>query len=352
MTSAISITPKQAASIIIKSIKAKLTPMLHGSPAIGKSSIVHQVAEQFNLKVIDLRLSQCDPTDLLGFPTVANGKASYVPMDTFPIAGDPLPMIMNDDNEPTGKHYDGWLLFLDELPIAPPAVQAAAYKLVLDRMVGSHHLHKKVAIVGAGNLESDNALVQPMSTALQSRMKHLVLEMSVPEWMDWAYNKGIDFRITAYINFKPTALYTFRPDHTDHTYASPRTWEFANRTLQVCQLGESDMLPMLAGDVSEGVAAEFLEFCKIEAQLPKIINIVTDPIGTHIPTEPSVLFLLCGAIASQTNHDNMENIIKYTMRLPAEFQVVCLREVMKRTPTLMSHPATQKWVANTAAKVF
>lgn len=352
MTSITRITPKQAASIIIKTIKAKLVAMLHGSPAIGKSSIVHQVASQFNLKVIDLRLSQCDPTDLLGFPSIVNGKASYIPMETFPIAGDPLPMILDADGEPTGKHYDGWLLFLDELVIAPPAVQSAAYKLILDRMVGSHHLHKNVAIVGAGNLESDNALVQPMSTALQSRMKHLELELSTKEWMEWALEKGIDFRITSYINFKPTALYTFKPDHTDHTYASPRTWEFANRTLSVCPLGDPDLLPMLAGDISEGVACEFLEFIKIESQLPKMASITMDPTGTHVPQEPSVLFLLCGAIASQADAKNLENIIKYVMRLPAEFQVVCLRETVKRNVSLMGTPAMQTWVASTASKLF
>ncbi len=128
MTS-ITVTPKQSASAIVKAIKAHLTPMLHGSPAIGKSSIVHQVAARFKLKVIDLRLSQCDPTDLLGFPKIGdNGRAGYMPMETFPIEGDPLPL-KTPANEKEGikaEYYDGWLLFLDELPSAPPAVQAAA----------------------------------------------------------------------------------------------------------------------------------------------------------------------------------------------------------------------------------
>ena len=75
----------QAADLITTALKAKLVPMLHGSPAVGKSSIVKQIAKQFNLKVIDLRLSQCDPTDLMGFPYINGAKAGYVPMDTFPI---------------------------------------------------------------------------------------------------------------------------------------------------------------------------------------------------------------------------------------------------------------------------
>ncbi len=314
---------------------------------------MHGIAAEFNLKVIDLRLSQCDPTDLLGFPHIENGKASYVPMATFPISGDPLPFHLDEANKPTDRLYDGWLLFLDELPIAPPAVQAAAYKLILDRMVGDHHLHSKVAIVGAGNLESDNALVNPMSTALQSRMVHLSLRLDVKEWLDWAMTKNIDFRITSYIGFKTSALYTFQPDHTDHTYASPRTWEFADRILKaVKDINKVTARPLLSGAISEGVAHEFMEFCKIETDLPKFLSIVSDPLSTHVPAEPSVLFLLSGAIAAQADANNMDNVIKYVMRMPAEFQVVCLRECIKRNNKLMGHAGIQKWVANTASKLF
>ena len=105
----------RAAELITLALKANLVPMVHGSPAIGKSSIVKWIAKKFNLKLIDLRLSQCDPTDLLGFPYIFGNRAGYRPMETFPIMGDEIP-----------KGYNGWLLFLDELTSASTAVQAAA----------------------------------------------------------------------------------------------------------------------------------------------------------------------------------------------------------------------------------
>lgn len=203
----------QAKSIVIKCIKSKLSVMMSGSPGIGKSSIIREIAEEFNLFLIDMRLAQCDPTDLLGFPTIdpKTGKSSYAPMDTFPLDGEPLP-----------KGYSGYLIFLDEFNSAPPSVQSAAYKLVLDRMIGTHHLHKNVAIVCAGNLETDNAIVQPMSTALQSRLVHLELVVDAKEWVEWASSNEIHHHITSYINFKPGNLYTFSPNHSDNTYACPR----------------------------------------------------------------------------------------------------------------------------------
>lgn len=331
----------QARSMIINFIKAQLVPMIVGSPGCGKSQIVHGIAEEFNLKVIDLRLSQCDPTDLSGFPTIVGKKATYAPMDTFPIEGDKLP-----------DGYAGWLLFLDEFNSAPPAVQAAAYKIVLDRMVGLNHLHKNVAIVCAGNLETDNAIVQPMSTALQSRLVHLELSVDHKVWIDWATSNGIDHTITSYIEFKPGNLFSFKPDHVDSTYACPRTWEFANRLLKVVPVDSKEALPMLAGTLSEGIAREFLGFCKIHKQLPDIKQIVTNPTSIPMPSEPSILYALTGAISHHATLENFGKVMTFVSRMPVEFQVVCLRACIRRNRGLASHEALQKWLKDSSAELF
>ncbi|MFR7882339.1 MAG: hypothetical protein ACLU5J_13335 [Christensenellales bacterium] len=89
-----------------------------------KSSVDKQIAKEYNLKLIDLRLS-CDPTDLTGLPHFEGRKATFSPFDIFPTEYAPIP-----------ENKEGWLLFLDEFNSANKAVQAASYKLILDRMVG------------------------------------------------------------------------------------------------------------------------------------------------------------------------------------------------------------------------
>ena len=331
----------QAVEAIKFYLQANLVPMLVGSPGCGKSEIIHQIANDFNLQLIDLRLSQCDPCDLAGFPTVEGGKSDYIPMKHFPIEGDPIP---------EGKA--GWLLFLDEATSASPAIQAAAYKLILDRMVGSHHLHKNVAIVAAGNLETDNAIVQPMSTALQSRLVHLELNIDPQEWINWATSQQVDYRITAFINFKPGMLYTFKPDHTDKTYACPRTWIFANRVMSKVDQENPILLPMLAGTLSEGVAREFLTFCKIFNKLPTISAIMANPKGIAVPDEPSILYALTGSIAHNASDKNIDSLMEFLTRLPMEFQVICLRDKRNRYPNFSSMPAVQRWIANSAKLLF
>lgn len=333
--------------MITAAIKTRIVPLLKGSPGTGKSQIVYQIAAAYNLKVIDLRLSQCDPTDLGGFPAIFDGKADYLPMQHFPIEGDPLPI-----NPETKLPYDGWLLFLDEMTSAPPAIQAASYKVALDRAVGSHPLHKKCAIVGAGNLETDGAIVHAMSTALQSRLLHLELVVDSNEWIEWAVTHNIDHRITSFIKFKPGSLYTFTADHTDSTYACPRTWEFANRIMAITDISDKDFLPLLAGTLSEGVAREFVGFCKIYQELVTPAQIIANPEGIKVPTEPSVLFALTGSIAHNMDTKTSEAYMKFVSRLPVEFQVVCLREVVRRNKTMLTNPAIQSWITTSAATLY
>lgn len=331
----------QAIRMISKYLQAGLVPMLVGSPGCGKSAIVHQIAKDYNLLVIDLRLSQCDPTDLLGFPTVTGAKADYVPMKTFPIEGDPIPV-----------GYSGWLLFLDEFNGAPLSVQKAAYKLVLDKMVGTHRLHKNVAIACAGNLDTDNAAVEAMSTALQSRLVHMELVVDTQEFINHANSMNFDHRIPSYLEFKPGNVYTFKPDHTDNTYACPRTWEFASKVLKVAEADSPDFLPLLAGTLSEGVAREFIGFCKIEDDLPKISQIVAAPDTIKVPSEPSILYALTGSLSHNASETNFDQLIKFVVRMPTEFQVVCLRSTIRRNKALLAHPAVQKWITSSAATLF
>lgn len=203
-------TPATIVGPIIDVLKAKRVPFVKSSPGMGKSDIIKNIADEFNLKIIDHRLAQSDPTDLMGFPNIVEGRSKYFPPETFPLEGDSLP-----------KGKNGWLLFLDEINSAPPSVQAASYKLILDRAIGDKNLHEQVAIVCAGNLSSDKAIVNFMGTAMQSRLVHLEMQADHEGWVNWAVDHDIDYRIRAFIRFKPAMLHNFDPNHDDNTFPCP-----------------------------------------------------------------------------------------------------------------------------------
>lgn len=313
---------------IIDALKVGLVPMVEGSPGVGKSAIALGIASQLNAKLIDLRLSQCDPTDLLGLPSVnGQGRATYAPMDTFPLEGDELP-----------KGKNGWILFLDEFNSAPVSVQMAAYKLTLDRMVGQYHLHPAVSIICAGNKTTDGALVNRMSTANQSRLIHMELGVNTEDWVEWAQKNGIDSRITSYIQFRPSNLHKFDPQHNDKTFACPRTWEFLSRLIKDWDTIPSGKVDLLSGTVSTAVAREFVNFTKCYLDLPSISDIKSDPEGTLMPKQPSTLFALTGVLGDNADEDSSEPFLRYINRMSREFQVVAIKEMANRYPAVQMEP--------------
>lgn len=320
------VKPSLAAKYISVALTAGLVPMVHGSPGIGKSEIVHQIADDFNLELIDLRLSQSDPTDLNGLIHNKGNKAGYLPMDTFPIKGDKLPK---------GKY--GWLIFLDEINSAPRSVQAASYKLTQDRMVGQHELHENVVIVCAGNLDTDNAIVNTMGTAMQSRLVHMELTVDSQDWLKWANSKKVDHRIISYISYRPNSLQLFDPDHSDKTFACPRTWYKLNQLLKEIDELTYDWLPLMEGTVGDGAANEFFQFIRVFDSLPDIRDIVSNPMTATVPSEPSSLYAMTGLLAEHVTEDNADKILDYIERLPREFQVLSIRNVTNRFPKITAN---------------
>jgi len=322
------VTPQKAMEEIIACISVGLSPLLTSSPGMGKSSLVNQVAKQYRLKLLDLRLSQCTPEDLQGYPMRNGNKATFTPFDIFPLEGDEIP-----------EGYDGWILFLDELTSATKPVQAAAYKLILDRMVGSFKLHPNVAIVGAGNKITDRAVVNQMSTALQSRLVHYELEVSVKEWTEHAYKLDFDYRVISFIEYLPSKLMDFRPDHQDATFSCPRTLEFASKLIKSVPDVTEEHGARIAGALGEGCAVEFITFAKEFSRLPRFQEIVDDPAGMAIPPESSTKYATTAMLIERFDEKTLSAILKYLERLDIEFQIVFCRGAVARYPNIRSEHA-------------
>lgn len=334
------VTLKQSSKFVTAGLKAGLVPFVAGAPGIGKSDLVRKVAEELNLQVIDHRLSTSDPTDMNGLPAIVEGTAQFTPFDLFPVEGTDLP-----------KGKSGWLLFLDELPSATPSVQVAAYKLILDRAVGQKNLHPNVHIVAAGNRKEDGAVAGKVGTAMQSRLMHLEVDISSEDWLAWAYGANVDPRVTSYIAFAPDKLHEFDPKHHDKTFPCPRTWDFMSKYGKANDLN-AEHLPAMAGIIGEGPARAFLGYCDIGSKLPSYAAILAKPDTLDVPDEPSALYFTCGTLASKTTVKDLPTIVKYIERMSMEFQIICFRDMFKRTPEVKKEPVMRKWIVENAKYLF
>jgi hypothetical protein len=363
---------KQVKPLIIDTFTAGLVPNLLSSPGLGKSALAAQIAEQFNLKLIDIRLSYYDPADLNGFPKVLERtleqakagrpeKAGYMPMDTFPIEGDPLPVktwktVKAGDGVETkvpDEYYKGWLIILDEFNSAPLAVQAASYKLVLDKVVGQYPLHKAVAMMTAGNRSSDRAIVNRVSTAMQSRLVSFDIMVDVPAWMEWANKIGnIDFRVKSFIEFKPDMLHRFKPDHDELTFACPRTWEFVSKLIRPFKEIKYDKVALLNGAVGESAALEFYAFSELYAGIPTIKEIIDDPEGCRLGAEKGVHYALSGLVGQYMEPSNAAPLTKFMRRMDIDFQVVTFTAAIARDREIARDPQIKKWIADNAQELL
>jgi len=327
------VTPVQCQTAIQRIIRAGRVPYIKGNPGICKSQLVDQFAKEHRLKVIAFHLAAADPTDLQGFPSAQAMRMSYLPPEDFPIVGDKIP-----------DGYDGWMLFFDELSQAFPSIQNASYKIFLDKKVGQKDLHKNVVMAAAGNLETDKANTHRMSTALQSRLIHLTLEVSNMDWQRWAVTADIDYRIRAFLKWKPKLLHNFKPDHNDDTFACPRTWEFASDEIKHSP-NEIDVidLAILIGTIGKGPAIEFQGYSLIYDKLPSFEDILKNPHKIDIPEEPSVRHALASLISHPDNLIHLPEAMPFIDRLPVEFQVWSLRDAIKKKPELLNHPALEIW---------
>ena len=325
-------TPRQIRGHITECLFAGLVPFIRSSPGMGKSSIVRAINDDLNLKLIDHRLSTSEPTDMSGLPQFVDGKARFAPFDElFPIESSELP-----------KGKDGWTIFFDEFNSAPKAVQAACYKTILDRMTGQHKLHENVVMICAGNLDTDRAITNPIGTAMQSRVVTLVMELSFQEWLeDVALKEGYDARIIAFLSMFESHLMDFRPDHKEHTFCCPRTWEFMNRLIKDKPVVD-EKTALYAGTITSGVATEFVQFTKVFQNLVTVREILADPNGCVVPFENATRWATICHMLEKIDEKNFDGMATYASRFDLSFKILFFRSVLVRQPALKRHPAFAK----------
>jgi len=317
------ITLAEAKVRAIRAMEVGLVPLFKSAPGLGKSSMAKEIAQEFGLKLIDLRLSQMQDVDFMGIPFRDGDTAKFLHFnELFPIVGTPIP-----------EGYNGWLILLDEITSMTRSVEAACYKLILDRMVGSMHLHESVYMMAAGNRESDKAVARKLGTALQSRVIHYTIRADNKLWLDHAIKSNFDYRVTGFLSYLEDMLHKFDPDHTDDTFPCPRTWEFVSMLIDGVDTPNLS-LPELAGTVGAGAAVQFNEYIQVYADLPKFSEICAYPTKTIVPTDQATRHAVISMMIAKMTTKNFNDVVPYVDRLSAEFQVVFYRSLGTKFPEL------------------
>ncbi len=320
--------------------------MLWGPPGVGKSQMVAQAARHHGAEVIDIRLSQLEPSDLRGIPFRVGERVEWA-----------VPAMLPDET----RHGPHGVLFLDEITSAPPSVSAAAYQLILDRCLGAYRVPPGWAIFAAGNRQGDRGVTYTMPAPLANRFSHFEVEANIDDWVTWAFASGIDQRVIAFLRFRPELLFDFDPTHNPVAFPTPRSWEFAHRALQKFGRLPDILAGALQACVGPAAGIELHAFIQNLDKLPDIDAILRGD-DTPVPEEIDLQYAVASALVGRAvkAKDNGEaghvygRILEYAGRFPQREMGVMLVSDMHRAvgQDLFAVPQFSDWAKAVADVVL
>ena len=330
------IRPTDLAKQAENAAKSGQAVMIWGSPGIGKSEIVYQLGDTLNAKVFEIRANLYDPVDVRGgLKVVEQMDGTYRTKYGVP------------EDYPDSSYPGTVVLFIDDITHAPKATQAALMQLLLMDRIGTYQLPPNTIKIAAGNRSFDRAGAMGMTTAVQSRFRHYTLEPHIDDFCAHAHKIGMDPSIPAFLRYRPNLLHDM--DTTEGAFPTPRTWSFVSNALPFI---DDDGFYDIASCVGDGAAGEYLSFRKIYHELPDIEQIVRSPGSVRVPDSPSTLYAVAGALSARANQQDIKPIMTYLRRLPSEYQVVAVKDILGKDRSLASEASIQQYISDNASLIF
>ncbi|MGK5545799.1 AAA family ATPase [Streptomyces sp. URMC 127] len=286
--------PDDQLEALTLAVAADLPVLLWGEPGIGKTAALTQLAESLDLPLTTVIASVHEPSDFSGLPVVGDDPAEQG-----------IPMAPPDWAVRLVRAGRG-LLFLDELSTAPPAVQAALLRLVLERRIGALRLPPGVRIVAAANPRSSAADGWELSPPLANRFVHLQWvhdhevvvrglggtwpHATLPRLDREKLPAAVDFArraVCGLLAARPRLVHQLPGSETRRggAWPSPRSWEMAVFLVAFATAAGSsrEVLSLLVrGTVGDGPGLELLASLD-RMDLPDPETLLADPAAAALP---------------------------------------------------------------------
>lgn len=269
---------------------------------------------------VDLRLTECVPEDLLGYPRPVDAKYYvYTP---------PLWAKVLSRPEIAG------LLFLDEITnVQRDDVVAAAYKITLDRKVGFVKLSDRVRVIAAGNSPEHSAIARELPAPAVSRCKVVkIATPSVEEWaeyMEETYGDSWDRRVLAFLlRFRELFCPPVREASTLRQYPCPRNWTRLAREL--AKMPDEFLEVEAIADVGEEAGAAFATFAR--NPVPSLEELLEDPGKIHelsLDSKYLVAIMVGQAVAGMDNPERLRELVEEISKYP-EFAAALALSIPKK----------------------
>lgn len=314
---------------------------MRGKPGIGKTTIgkaaVEKAAKQMGQPLGFFY--HHGPTKLpehfgVPVPNLARTAVNFVVPSKFPLEG--------DDSCP-----EYGVVMWDDAGQMDNAQQKIVANVIQEKELHGHRLKPGWVHIMTGNNVTDRAGANRMLTHFADRMSLYNVEVDHQDWVDWALDNGVATEVISFIRFKPDMLSNF--DAGQEKNATPRGW-VEGISAQIGKVPAAAEFETFAGGVGEGPATEFVAFLKVFRELPDPDAVLMSPDKYPVPTEPSVLYALSGALSVRVDEENFDRLVMFTSRMPPEFGVRTVQDVISRCPKVTHTRAFAQWASSEQGK--
>lgn len=266
-----------------------------GKAGVGKTMCITELCKELGIGYAELRLVTMSEIDMLGIPTVENGRTTYA-------ANKMLPSAERDGAQ--------GILVLDEITSCSSTLRAAAYQLLdSKRALGEYKLPDNWLVVCLGNGADDGGVFSGMENAMVSRCTAYRVAPDFEVWKKWAINNGVNKSVIAFLSQDDGKnMHVMKEDEIASVFPCPRSWVALSKKLNAREakkggpLDSASVELYAAGAIGVDLASAFATFYKFNEKLidaDTIINGTADP--SIISTlEPETQFLLCEGLVSKT----------------------------------------------------
>ena len=310
------------------------TLSIEGAPGGGKTTIVHEVAEELGIPCIERHM----PTMLVEdfgvlFPN-GDDRLHYKLPDWFPVKG---------------KAPEAGILLFDDRNQAGADLQKVLANICQARTLHGVPMPDGWMVVSTGNRQSDRAGANRVLSHLRNRETVLELETHLDDWTSWAIEYNVKPEVISFIRFRPNLLHDFDPQRDQN--ATPRSWVEGVSDVIGTVPAEAEF-ECFKGAVGEGAAAEFVGFVRIFRKLPNLDAVLMNPTTADVPSDPATLYAITGGLAHRATESNMERFSTYLERMPPEFSVLGMSTAVRKNPDLANTQAFTKWSISHQAVLF
>ena len=252
--------------------------------------------------------------DLIGLPSVDNGRTSWNPPDWFKTACE-TPVV----------------LFLDEVDRATIEVRQGIFELTDSRKLNGHHLHEDTLIFAAINGGEHGAQYQvgDMDPAELDRWTVFDVEPSVEDWLEWGKD-NVSQVTWDFVNQNRQHLEHEGEFEPNKVYPSRRSWdrfdEAANKAGVLDNSEDTLVLFNLAtAFIGFEAAVAFQDFVTnyerqvtVEDILDKGDLSIAGDFGINEHTAMVEKFDASGVFSEQLPQERIDNLANYLVTLPSE----------------------------------